>query len=417
MGKPCQKAKAKAKVKVKKGTGLAKATLTKGKPKAGAKASAKTKPLPKGKAQRAKALSKAKKAKLSKERLENLGPMTLKQKVAAACENAETLEEAAAELRKNMTEQEKQSAWGKHQTHLKGNPKEAKEVSKMNKTEKGLAAAIYLLKKEQPSFLQVKKTVSASSTLTKGEVWESEKQMLDKFDKTEFETHIASGRIKWRSDPWSYGVYNYYDQGNVKKKWEVARGHEASLAKEMEADDELMETFQEWEGKEQQSQLADFEASLLGKGGSKGKALTKGKGKGRGQGQRQLAIEDGKVDDDDENEEEEDDWGECLAKMRKCRDLCQQTNSNLEESLTKAKASGRLGNKQKKEVENLLKEGSSNVAKLKALLVKRSKTMTVSDAKEMMLECTAKAKELKDEKKELDHIANKAATKASSKAK
>ena len=85
--------------------------------------------------------------------------------------------------------------------------------------------------------------------------------------------------------------------------------------------------------------------------------------------------------------------------------------------MTKAKASGRLGNKQKKEVENLLKEGSSNVAKLKALLVKRSKTMTVSDAKEMMLECTAKAKELKDEKKELDHIANKAATKASSKAK
>ena len=83
--------------------------------------------------------------------------MTLKEKVAAACENAETTEEAAAELRKNMTEQEKQSAWGKHQTHLKNNPKEAKEVNKMNKTEKGLAAAIYLLKKEQPRFLQVKK--------------------------------------------------------------------------------------------------------------------------------------------------------------------------------------------------------------------------------------------------------------------
>ena len=166
-------------------------------------------------------------------------------------------------------------------------------------------------------------------------------------------------------------------------------------------------------GEEQQGQLADFEASLLGKGGSKGKALTKGKGKGKGQ--KQLAIEDGKVDE--ETEDQEDDWDECLAKMRKCRDLCQQTNSNLEESLTKAKASGRLGNKQKKEVENLLKEGSSNVAKLKTLLVKRSKTMTVSEAKEMMLECTAKAKELKDEKKELDHIANKAATKASSKAK
>ena len=306
---------------------------------------------------------------------------------------------------------------GKTSDTPQGQPKGSQRSQQDEQNRKRIGCSYLPLEKRAAQFSASKKTVSASSTLTKGEVWESEKQMLDKFDKTEFETHIASGRIKWRSDPWPYGVYNYYDQGNVKKKWEVARGHEASLAKEMEADDELMETFQEWEGKEQQSQLADFEASLLGKGGSKGKALTKGKGKGRGQGQRQLAIEDGKVDDDDENEEEEDDWGECLAKMRKCRDLCQQTNSNLEESLTKAKASGRLGNKQKKEVENLLKEGSSNVAKLKALLVKRSKTMTVSHAKEMMLECTAKAKELKDEKKELDHIANKAATKASSKAK
>ena len=157
--------------------------------------------------------------------------MTLKEKVTAACETAETEQEAAEKLRKTMTEQEKQSAWGKHQTHLKNNPKKAKEVSKMNKTDKGLSAAIYLLKKEQPNFLQVKKSVSAESTLTKGEVWESEKQMLAKFDQTEFDTHIASGRIKWRSDPWSYGVYNYCDQGNVKRKWRVAKGHEASMAK------------------------------------------------------------------------------------------------------------------------------------------------------------------------------------------
>ena len=162
--------------------------------------------------------------------------MTLKEKVTAACEIAETEQEAAEKLRKTMTEQEKQSAWGKHQTHLKNNPKKA-------------------------NVLQVKKSVSAESTLTKGEVWESEKQMLAKFDQTEFDTHIASGRIKWRSDPWSYGVYNYCDQGNVKRKWRVAKGHEASMAKEVEADDDLMETFQDWEGKEQQSQLAEFEAS------------------------------------------------------------------------------------------------------------------------------------------------------------
>lgn len=342
-------------------------------------------------------MKKVKKTKLSKDKLKKLGSMTLKDKIEAACENTETVEEAAGELRKTMADQEKQSAWGKHQTYLKGNPKESKEVEKMSKGEKGLAAAIYLLKKEEPKFLQVKSTVASNDTLTKGEKWESEKEMLARFSQDEFEVHIASGRIKWRSDPWSYGIYNYCDQGNVKRKWQVTRGNEATLGKEMEVDEDLEGTFQGWEKKDQQTQLAEFENSLLGKGNSKGKALTKGKGKGKGKGS-QLAIEDGNVEDE-VPEGGEDDWEECLTRMRRCRDLCQAGINHVDESLAKAKATGRVGSKQKKEVEDLLKQGASNVSKLKTLLVKRSKNLTVEEAKKVMLECTQKAKQLKDEKK------------------
>lgn len=400
---PKDKTKGQSKINLEKGKGLTKATLPKGKTK-----SASSKSLPKG----AKAMKKVKRTKLSKDKLQKLGSMTLKEKIKAACENVETVEEAAGELRKTMTDQEKQSAWGKHQTYLKGNPKESKEVEKMSKEEKGLAAAVYLLKKEEPKFLQVKSIVASNNTLTKGEKWESEKEMLARFSQEEFEIHIASGRIKWRSDPWSYGIYNYCDQGNIKRKWQVTRGNEAALAKELEVDDDLEGTFQGWEKKDQQTQLAEFENSLLGKSNSKGKALTKGKGKGKGKGS-QLAIEDGNVEDE-EPEGQEDDWEECLAKMRKCRDLCQAAINHLEESLAKAKATGRVGTRQKKEVEDLLKQGASNVSKLKTLLVKRSKSLTVEEAKKVMLERTQKAKQLKDEKKELDHLANKAATKASS---
>lgn len=226
--------------------------LPKGKPKAGAKSS-----LPKGngprtltRQQRAKARAKVKKSHLSKGKLAKLGKMSLKEKIDAAVETAETAEEAADTLKKTMTEQEKQSAWGKHQTYLKNNKDEADKNAELSKKEKGQSVAIWLLQTHKPKFMQLQSTVENNSTLKKGEVWESEKEMSNRFSQEEFDAHLQSGRIKWRYDPWSEGVCNYYDQGNIRKEWTIKKGHKATMGQEWEAEEEDLEIFQGLEKKE-----------------------------------------------------------------------------------------------------------------------------------------------------------------------
>ena len=170
-------------------------------------------------------------------------------------------------------------------------------------------------------------------------------------------------------------------RGTSEKEWTIKKGHKATMGQEWEAEEEDLEIFQGLEKKGAQSQLEEFERHLLGKGqGSlskgKGRALTKGKRKGgKGKGD-QLAIEDGDPEDPPEKT-----WDECLAKVRKCRDLCQTVNNNMDESLSKASACARLSKQQKKKAEQLLKDGQANVQKLKTLLVKRTSSMTMEKAK------------------------------------
>ena len=159
-----------------------------------------------------------------------MGEISLKERVEMATKGSETAEEACQKLRDSMTEKEKQSTWGKHQTFLKANPEEKEKIDHLSKKDKGLAATMWMMKKEHPTFLSVVSKVSTNQTLTKGEVWESEKTMLDRFGKDEFQIHLNPGRIKWREDAWSDGVFNYYDQGNIKKKQRLpleVSGHKA----------------------------------------------------------------------------------------------------------------------------------------------------------------------------------------------
>ena len=56
-----------------------------------------------------------------------------------------------------------------------------------------------------------RKEVQASESLKKGDKWESWKQMLDRFDETELNQHIASGRVIYREDPVTWGLWQYKD--------------------------------------------------------------------------------------------------------------------------------------------------------------------------------------------------------------
>ena len=149
-----------------------------GKPKkALGKAKAKAKAL--GKAQATNAKSKND---LNKANLEKLGQMSLNDKIKAAAEQGETIEEQALILKDSLTKDEHSQVWGRHQTHLNNNPLEKGEMEGLSKKEKGLKAAAWLMQVAGKTYLHVSKEVSATESLKKGNKWESEKQMLEKFD-------------------------------------------------------------------------------------------------------------------------------------------------------------------------------------------------------------------------------------------
>ena len=382
-------------------------TLPKGKAKAKAKAkasSSKEKPLTKGKQKNA----------LNKKALDNLGELSLKEKVKIATEGAETAEEAVVALKKQLTPQEQQSAWGKMKTELKTDKEEAKKVAKMSKKEIGMYATMCLLKAEAPKFMACKQELTTGVSLTKGETWESELQMLQKFTKDELDLHLASGRVKWRSDPWTSGCYQYQDQGDIKKTSTVSHSNAWAWGQEYEAENE--EAWDSYFSKDLNSHLLELE----GKG--KGKSLTKGKpgkGKGKGKGKHaQLALEDGNPNDDDEDQNdektEEEEWSTCLAKARKARDFLVSNQANLQEEMAKAASCQRLSKGTKKDADTLLTKAQAMEKKCKDFLLKGKKALSLTKAKGLILDATQLGKELKDQKKEISVVANKAYSKAGS---
>ena len=44
----------------------------------------------------------------------------------------------------------------------------------------------------------------------------SELKMMEEFGEDEFYAHLQNGRIEWRKNPWTPGVYNYRDIGQRK---------------------------------------------------------------------------------------------------------------------------------------------------------------------------------------------------------
>eukprot|EP00435_Cladocopium_sp_Y103_P053177 s800_g17.t1 len=289
----------------------------------------------------------------------------------------------------------------------------------MSKKDVGIYATMCLLKAEAPKFMACKQELNSGVSLTKGETWESELQMLQRFTKEELELHLHSGRVKWRNDPWTSGCFQYQDQGDIRKTSTVTHSNAYAWGQEYEADDE--EAWDKHFSKDLSSHLLELEGKGKGKSLTKGKpALTKGKGKGKGKGKHgQLALEDGNPNDEDDEEEdeektEEQEWSTCLTKARKARDLLVSSQANLQEEMAKASSCQRLSKGTKKDADTLLTKAQALEKKCKDLLLKGKKALSLAKAKDMIQNATQVSKELKEQKKEISLVANKAYSKAGS---
>ena len=267
-----------------------------------------------------------------------------------------------------------------------------------------------------------RKEVQASESLKKGDKWESWKQMLDRFDETELNQHIASGRVIYREDPVTWGLWQYKDTQDWSRELNVGRGKRWEQGQEWEPEEEDLEKFSQLYTRDAMGLgLEDISDVGLGKGKCKG--LGKGKGKGKkglgkgalGKGKGPLAIEDGEVDGEELKEEEpteEEALKEALKKARKARDQVVSTQHDLEEALGKAKA--KLSKQGQATAEGLGQQLQRLLVVLKGHLGSKKQTTSAALGK-VLQECAETIKGAKEEAKELKQLANRASSVAPSK--
>ena len=173
---------------------------------------------------------------------------------------------------------------------------EGDEFEKKVKVEKGFEAALYLVKTTVPKFFHYQESLDHSRTLDKREKWESEKKMIETFGGEEFYRHCDSGRIQWREDPWTAGIYAYYDRGDISKTPSMRSSKQWVQGQEYQPDNDGQANYAALSGIDLHSLM---EKMRKGKGhGSL--SLVKGKGKskkGKGRGAGPLAFEDGEVEE------------------------------------------------------------------------------------------------------------------------
>ena len=158
-------------------------------------------------------------------------------KIEQTAETAHSPEEAAKRLKKVTTQQEHSQARPKHNIHTRGkSKKEQKEFHSLSKGEKGMEDAMYLLKANVPKFMHWKGSLGQSVSIDKREGWKSE--ALEQFGEYELQLHIESCSVECRKYPWTVGVWNYRDKGDLVKRTRVTKNKEWSRGEEFESDGE-----------------------------------------------------------------------------------------------------------------------------------------------------------------------------------
>jgi len=165
--------------------------------------------------------------------------------VQKAAEGATNEEEAAANLKGMLTKLDHSKIWNQHKRHLEKDADEAAENATLGKKDKGMAAALWFVRKNKPKFMSIQMSMNAGDELIKTDEWISEKQCLDRFGSEEMQRHVNSGRLLWREDPWTPSVYQYKDQGDLKRLKTVKKSKLLQQGQEYEPESEHDSWFQE----------------------------------------------------------------------------------------------------------------------------------------------------------------------------
>lgn len=180
---------------------------------------------------------------LKESNLKKLGNLSLEEKCKQVSEGTDDPTEAALALQGTLSKLEKSKVWGQHNTHLKQHPDEAAALQASSKKDKGLAATLWFVKKSSPRFMNIQMSLEGTDRTTRSDTWKSAKQMDDLFGDEEFQRHLVSGRILWREDPHTRGVWQYKDQGDITREVTVAKNKKLSLGQEYEPEAEHQDWF------------------------------------------------------------------------------------------------------------------------------------------------------------------------------
>ena len=364
------------------------------------------------------ALMKGNKTKLTKSQLDKLGKLSLKEKVEHATASADTAEEAAQNLKEIIKPNERGQIWSKHQTAMKGDKEAQEEHDALNKTQKGLASLLWFVENQSKKFFNSTATFGTKHTLINGDTWKTwktEKQMIDQFG-DELQLHIQSGRIQWRSDPYTPDVYQYKDLGDITGSTEVTRKRQHSMGVENAATADHEDHFMKEWGKGGHHMLQDAEASGKGQRASGSKGGRGGKGSKGNRAPLAITNGDGKDKEKEDNKDDEKtEWNKCLVKAQKAKESCILAISNMEEAISNCHKAGRLTKAARKDYEDLMKDVQQQAEQLKKLLKLKGNQYSLQAAKDIIVGAANKTKELKDEIKECVGLANKAGSRASTK--
>ena len=215
----------------------------------------------------------------------------------------------------------------KHDSSLKSTYDAANSKAARGK----LCIAWNLDKSQGEVYQQLTVGMHATSRVAKTERWMSWKEVCDKFGEEETNLHMSSGRITWKEDPVTAGVYQYQDNFDYSRVKVIDKKKmlERTENKEGTAEEDFDTWFDSLTGQGNGLFLQDDlwcqqSGGLSGKGGGGAGGKGKGKGKGKDTPVQPLALEDMPT---------EQQLQLCLQNARKLQGFLQKAQRDMEETM------------------------------------------------------------------------------------